>query len=247
MNPVDPAWQFSLTVCTGAVVAVLGAYIIALTPRAGVRARFTQRLVALFVGWFLLSLGLSVRGFFQAPLAFQSADIGGFLVFGTLMSVPVLAFVLAQQRSAQFRQLAAHASIAFLVGLQFYRVAGIVFWGLWRAGLLPTSFALITAGADLLIGLSAPILAWGIVQQRTWARPATLLWCVVGLCDFAIAVPTIGLSLFGLIALSPAPSLIGFHPLALISLVNVPLAICLHLLVLQRLRAPQPAPTLLVQ
>jgi hypothetical protein len=66
------------------------------------------------------------------------------------------------------------AELTLLVGIQVYRVAGIVFLALLSAGLLPRSFAVTTAVADLLVGLSAPLLAWGLARGFVWARPATI-------------------------------------------------------------------------
>lgn len=244
MNPIAPEWQIGLTLFTGGIVAVFGAYLSAIAPRAGVRRRVAVLTAGALGGWYLLSLVLALRGFFAAPLAWSPGDIRGFLIFGSLMSAPIVAFVLAQQRSFQFRRLLTAAGLPFLVGLQVYRSAGIVFLALLSANLLPRSFAVTTAVADLIVGLSAPLLAWGVARGFAWARPATIAWSLFGLADFAVALPTVALSLFGVISLNPAPSLIGFHPLALISLVNVPLAICLHVLVLQRLLL-QPAGNLL--
>jgi hypothetical protein len=48
----------------------------------------------------------------------------------------------------------------------------------------------------------------------------------------------VSLSVVGVLALQPDPVRIGLHPLALISLFQLPLSIAIHLLALRKLMAP---------
>ncbi|MFV9506515.1 MAG: hypothetical protein AB4911_18350 [Oscillochloridaceae bacterium umkhey_bin13] len=188
--------------------------------------------------WLAAALGLSLVGFFQAPDQFGTADLLGFGLFGTLMSLPPTLFALAFWRSPDLRTLVATIPNGWLTGLQVYRLAGMIFLVLLINGQAPFWWALSTGLADLLVGLTALPLACGLTRQATWARPAALGWNMLGLADFANSISYVGLVFFGLIMAVPAPALIGLHPLALIALFQVPLAIISHGILLGRLRHP---------
>jgi hypothetical protein len=56
-----------------------------------------------------------------------------------------------------------------------------------------------------------------------------------GIADFVLAVSVVSLAILGIITPQPAPAMIGLHPLAMISLFQMPLSIAIHALALRRL------------
>lgn len=218
--------------------AALGVIIIII----GMSRRQMPLLAASVTGWFLGAFLVSRVGFFTHEQAFTAADTAGFLAFGTLMSLPVIAFAAAYMRSAALRAWLEGIPTHWLIGVQVYRVVGVVFLWLTSIGRMPVEVGLPTGIADLTVGLVALPLAYAYAQGWPASRAAALGWNIFGLADFAVAIGGVSLAMFGLVALSPAPALIGLFPLALISLVQVPISIVLHGLVLLRLmRAATPA------
>jgi hypothetical protein len=184
--------------------------------------------------WLAVALAASLVGFFQEPARFSTDDRAGFLLFSTLMSIPPIIFLLGVWHSDQLRQIVAAVPTSWLVGLQVYRLAGVIFLVLLAAGQVPPWWGWATGLTDLLVGATALPLAWGLARKAGWAGPAALGWNLLGLADFAHAIGYVFLAFLGLIVATPAPALIGLHPLALIALFQVPLAIMLHGVVLSR-------------
>ena len=205
----------------------------------GIQQRSLHRLVTrLRIGvWLWLSVALiaSSIGFFESSTTFSPADVGGFVLFGTSMTVPVLGYVLGMWRSPQFRQLIDALTTPWLVGLEVYRIGGVVFLVYAVADYVPGWWAMSTGIADIIIGVTALPIAWGLVRATAWAYPVAIAWNLLGLADIMHAIGYVCVIFFGLSSVHPAPALIGAHPLALISLFQAPLALIIHGIVLRRL------------
>lgn len=234
VSPLDP-WSLLITAVAIAVASALTWQL----QRIGRQQVALRRLASsLRVGvwlWLGAALTASLIGFFQNPTRFGADDLLGFLLFGTLMTVPPMIFLLGMWRSDQLRRLIGAIPTPWLVGLEVYRIAGVIFLGLLAAGQVPVWWGVSTGIADLLIGATALPLAWGLARNARWAHPAAISWNLLGLADFAHAIGYVFLAFFGAIVAVPAPALIGLHPLALIALFQVPLAIIIHGVVLSRL------------
>jgi hypothetical protein len=81
-------------------------------------------------------------------------------------------------------------------------------------------------------------LAWAVASTTSGVRWLALGWSLFGITDFLFSVSMVSLSFVGVLALQPDPVRIGLHPLALISLFQLPLSIAIHLLALRKLMAP---------
>lgn len=133
--------------------------------------------------------------------------------------------------------------LRWLMGIQVYRVLGIVFLFGWLSGELPMALGPLTAFNDVFIGVSAPFAAWAASRGRytRWVR----LWNVYGLLDFVYAI-MIGVMAaphaFQLLQLTPDTRALGLLPLSLISLWAVPLSTLLHVASLRRLSVREPTP-----
>lgn len=228
-------WSFCIIAVATAVALAISWQLRHIGSQRADLARPASRLLVLVWIWMATALTASLVGFFQNPTRFTAADLSGFLLFGTLMSLPLIGFLLGVWRSALLRELVAAIPTPWLVGLQVYRLGGVIFLVLLAAGQVPAWWGWITGITDLLIGATALLLAWGLVRNANWARPAAIGWNLLGLADFAHAIGFVFLVFFGVIAADPAPALIGLHPLALIALFQVPLAIIIHGVVIGRL------------
>lgn len=234
MNPWS-FWSFCIIAVTTAVAFAITWQLRRIGSQRAALARPASRLLVAVWLWVATALTASLVGFFQSPTRFTTADLSGFLLFGTLMSIPLIGFLLVVWRSVPLRELVAAIPTPWLVGLQVYRLGGVIFLVLLAAGQVPAWWGWITGIADLLVGSTALPLAWGLAHNANWALPAAIGWNMLGLADFAHAIGFVFLVFFGVIAADPAPALIGLHPLALIALFQVPLAIIIHGVVIRRL------------
>ena len=138
-----------------------------------------------------------------------------------------------------FRRVIETVPQQWLVGLQFFRVEGVIFLILYAAGRLPRQFAWPAGIGDVLVGLLAPVVA--LAHLRNWRHSNTLLraWNLLGLTDLTIAITTGLLTSpgpFHFLASDTPNLLIGRYPLVMIPVFLVPLAILLHVASLQKLR-----------
>lgn len=198
-----------------------------------------MRLVAVAVmAWCAAAWALSHWGFFHDASGWNTADIPGFLLFGTLMTLPLVAIAFGWYRSRAFRGLLEAIPLPTLIGSQAYRLAGIVFLSMGAEGLMPPEIGIVAGCADAFIGITALPLAWAVAKHIRGIRWLAFSWNLLGIADFLISVSMVSLSFVGVLAMQPDPVRIGLHPLALISLFQLPLSIAIHLLALRRLTSP---------
>jgi hypothetical protein len=223
-----PWWSTAISLTAGGVALAVAAYS---WPR--------MRVVSVVVmAWWAAAWALSLRGFFQDPRGWHTADIPGFLLFGTLMTLPPMVLAFGWNRSPAFRGFLEAIPLPTLIGTQVYRLAGVVFLWMHAERLLPHEIGVFTGSADLFIGITALPLAWAVASTTSGVRWLALGWNLFGIADFLFSVSMVSLSFVGVLALQPDPVRIGLHPLALISLFQLPLSIAIHLLALRKLMAP---------
>src|SRR5215472_8319434 len=116
--------------------------------------------VVFLAGWLITVWVLAVRG------AFASLSNGS--AIAQLAFVPVVILILlgaavfAATRSAVLTAALDAAPLPWLVGIQVYRVLGLVFLLAWSRGFLPGFFALPAGIGDALVGVLAIPLALGL-------------------------------------------------------------------------------------
>jgi hypothetical protein len=105
---------------------------------------------------------------------------------------------------------------------------------------MPAEFALPAGIGDILVGLAAPAVAYGVSRGSSRAYQTAIVWNVLGLVDLALAV-TLGFltspSAFQLLAMDTPNWLITRYPFVLVPTFAVPVAILLHAFSLWRLRS----------
>jgi hypothetical protein len=127
----------------------------------------------------------------------------------------------------------------WLVTLQIYRVFGIWPVALWLHGALTGLSALPQGTGDLLTGLFALPAAIAVATGTAQGRRAAILWNILGITDFAVAV-TMGMlttpGRFQLIVPAIQSTNAGAFPGVLTPAFVVPCSILLHALSLRQLR-----------
>ncbi|MEM0977024.1 MAG: hypothetical protein AAGJ34_05790 [Pseudomonadota bacterium] len=214
------------------IFAIAGAIALVFTIFFWSRSRATSLFIAL---WFAAALGLNHIGFFHGEGVWEEGDLMRMPLFSLAMFTPVAIYFWARARVPGFAQMIAEVPAMFLYGSQIYRIAGAVFFLAFAAGLSPAPVALPAAVFDSFIAVTAFPMAF--LMTRRPNQRVGLAWNAIGLTDFAWAFSATAASLFGLWAMTPAPSGIGASPSALIALFQVPLAIIIHVELLRRLFA----------
>jgi hypothetical protein len=194
-----------------------------------------------FVGtWLALALWLGASGFFHGT----STDAVPMVAFGLGVPLAVALAILATSKRA--RDIVAATPQHLLIGVQLYRIEGAVFLIMFAYGRMPGEFAIPAGWGDVLIGVSAPIVAWLYRRDAIRWRGLAVLWNVVGLADLIVAVSMGVLTAPGRLqqfALDAPNSLITAFPLVLVPTFLVPVSILLHLLSLRQLTSGRRRPT----
>jgi len=219
-----------LQVAAYAGIVALVARHAALTPRA----RFVVPLIvaaslAAWLGWTVLAVREPVV--LPEPLSTGVQNPELLLKMGIFASLGIVALF----SSKSLRGLYASTPPAWLIGLQTYRVAGVIFlWPFLASGALPTTFALIAGVGDILTGLAAPFVALSLARDEPHSHARAVAWNCFGILDFVVAVTAAMLS---------RSTNIGHFPLVIFPLFVVPVGLLAHIFSLRNLAATRdPAP-----
>jgi hypothetical protein len=201
-----------------------------------------------------LGLGIALAGWLGlalllAPMPPTLAGRGEFYVNPLIPIFALAAFASAAASVRWFpalRQAVASASVPALIGVQVYRVVGVLFILLLAQGQLPAHFAEPAGWGDIVAGLTALPVAIVLARRLAGARALAIAWNVYGLLDLIVAVG-MGTGVLapyllpGVSGRLPAAAAMGVFPLMLIPTFVVPLSAILHVIALARLRRAAPA------
>ncbi len=155
--------------------------------------------------------------------------------------VPFMLFaILFLARSNAAVKIAFAIPLGLLLAAQVFRVGVEIFLHqLANEGVVPTMLTFEGANFDILIGLSAPIVAWAYVRGHLSARGA-LIWNALGIAMLANIAVRAALTMPGPMHLlaTDVPNLaIGTFPYTFIPGLMAPLALTLHILAIRVLRS----------
>jgi hypothetical protein len=161
------------------VAASIVAAFLALAMAQAARGRVTV-LVALGA-WFALVLALGATGALGPSL-------GGPPALGLAVVLPIAALVWAYFALSSVRNGMAATPLPALIALHTIRLLGFTFLVLYAEGRLPAPFAPSAGWGDMLIGATAPPLAWAVARFGARVRPLVFLWNALGVADLVIAL-----------------------------------------------------------
>jgi hypothetical protein len=199
------------------------------------RASIWRKASLVLIVWFAAALTLSWLEFFRGgPDRIPTIEIG--------LLVPIIVGIIALWRSETVGRIVDAVPQSWLVGVQVYRTIGVIFVLLLASGKLPGVFALPAGLGDVLVGISAPLVA--LLCAREAKRSALLVraWNAFGLLDLVVAVGTgfmTSPSPLQLLAFDAPNQLISAFPLVMVPVFAVPVAILLHLTSLMKLQQTQ--------
>jgi hypothetical protein len=135
----------------------------------------------LSIAWFALAAFLGAAG------AFVAAPGGPPVALGLAAGGPPIVAVALLVFSARFRQWAGARDLRLLTELQAWRTVGLAFLAVAAVGALPAGFAWPAGIGDLLVALTAPIVAVRI-SRGALSTSGYLWWTAFGVLDLIVAV-----------------------------------------------------------
>lgn len=143
---------------------------------------------------------------------------------------PVLLAIALLGASRTLRALNASTRPEWLIRVQTYRMAGVMFlFPFLYFGLVPAAFAVPAAVGDFLTGLAAPFVAAAVARRRPGALAWATAWNLFGIADLVVAPAA---------AILSSSRVLALYPLALVPLfVGPPLGILTHVYSLRNLSA----------
>jgi hypothetical protein len=155
------------------------------------------------------------------------------------MLAPIIMLAVFMARSRVGETIALSFPLWLLMGMESFRLIVEVFLHqLWLDGQLPKMLTYQGANFDILIGISAPVVAWLLISRRISNRMA-LVWNAIGIAMLAnVAVRAVLTSPGPLHFISAeVPNVaIGTFPFTYIPGLMVPLALMLHVLSIRALK-----------
>jgi hypothetical protein len=185
------------------------------------------------VGWLALTGMLAERGFFDD---FQSIPPRLVLALG----LPLLT-LLALTFSRRIAPLLAALPPAWPVAAQTFRIpVEIVLWRLAVAGVIPELLSFTGRNVDILVGLTAPVVAYACFVRRAWPARVAVWWNWAGIVILLNVVVHAQLSAptpWRLFETDPPTTFIADWPYIWLPDFLVPLAWLLHAVSLRQLRS----------
>jgi hypothetical protein len=239
MPPSIP-WYITLIVVTTniAVAVAVWSILASATTRSRLPRPAQQRAragAAILLGAWLAGALLIAPSLGPSPGSAQPAVPPVVVFSAAALAVVVVALGI----SPSLRGAIAGMSLPSIIGVQVYRVIGVVFLILLGQGKLPAHFALPAGWGDVAIGLAAPLVALALASNWRGSRAIAVSWNVLGLLDLVVAVGMGSGLLVPLLApglgSAPPAAAMGALPMILVPAFAVPVSVLLHLLALGRL------------
>jgi hypothetical protein len=160
--------------------------------------------------------------------------------------IPTILFIaLALVRGRFGARIVASVPLALLIGAQVFRIGvELILHRAWQDGLAPRMLTYAGANFDILIAVSAPLVAWAVLRRRLTPRWA-IAWNIAGLLMLTNVIARSAMTAPGpfLALQTDVPNLvIGTFPYTFIPGFFAPLAIALHFLAIRGLRQQPRSP-----
>ncbi|TAE30319.1 MAG: hypothetical protein EAZ92_04955 [Candidatus Kapaibacterium sp.] len=231
MTPTPLLLNAEFIALTLALVVVLLLAVRTAVQKTGSHPRIVV-LTAVGIGaWLCLTAGVASTSFLwqfdaQPPRLF-------FLVAPTLLGMVLFA------RSRKVGELLKALSPAWIVGFQVFRVVmELILWQLFLANVIPVQMTFEGRNFDILVGLTAPIVARLLVQNKI-SRTALIAWNWVSLAILLNIVVVAVVSTpvpFRVFMNEPANTVILSFPFVWLPTVVVPIAVLGHIASLRHVR-----------
>jgi hypothetical protein len=209
-------------VAAHAVIAVMAAPRTSLSPRTKSAIPFV--IAAFLASWLALAIIVGNGANFPIPLESRRS------ASGLVALIPFLIAVIALFASKSLRAINAAMPNAWLIAIQTYRVAGIMFvFPFLTYGILPAGFGWPAGIGDAITGIFAPVVALMVARNHPHAFKWAVAWNLFGTLDLIVAPAT---------ALYFEARVLSIYPLNLVPLfLGPPIGILTHIYSLRNLVA----------
>ena len=179
--------------------------------------------------WLVLTASVAATGFYAD---FQSMPPR----FLTLLIPPLIGLIFLY-RSHAIASLLGSFTQSQLIGLQSFRIImEFILWLLYLEGKMPVQMTFEGRNFDIIVGLTAPLLAQFIIRGNI-SNKVIILWNVLCMLILANTVITAALSAptpFRVFMNEPANTVIAYFPFVWLPAFVVPFAFALHLLSIKK-------------
>jgi len=183
------------------------------------------------LAWLALLAILSLNGFF---LNFSTIPPR----FAIVILPPIITIVILANLKAVTRLLAVIPQ-QWLIYTQAFRIwMEIILWLVFMAKVIPVQMTFEGRNFDILVGISAPVIAYFCFTKRKWSKKVAIIWNFVG---WAILTNIVVIALlstptpFRVFTNEPANTLIAYMPYVWLPGFVVPVALALHIFSLKQL------------
>jgi len=179
-------------------------------------------IAAFLASW--LAIAMIVGDGSNFPMALESRRPAS----GLVALIPFAIAVTALFASKSIRAINASTPNAWLIAIQTYRVAGIMFvFPFLTYGIIPAGFGWPAGIGDALTGIFAPVVALMVARNQPHAVTWAIAWNLFGILDLIVAPAT---------ALFFQARVLNIYPLALVPLfLGPPMGILTHIYSLRNL------------
>ena len=192
--------------------------------------RITSSTIGLWVA--LISV-VALTGFFS-DFSFFPPRMGLILII-PLITILVLTF------SGQLKQILSVVPSRWLLYIQSFRVVvEVLIWLLFLAEAAPVQMTFEGRNYDILVGLTAPMVAYFCDKKKKWSTLVAVVWNIVGLSILLNIVTIAILSMPTPIRVfmnEPANTIVGYFPIIWLPGILVPIAYSMHFFSLRQLMA----------
>jgi hypothetical protein len=197
--------------------------------RPGARWATWLAVAVLLIAWFGVADWLGRSGVYDT-------DTGVVPLLPLAIVAPLAIGLVLTLRSSRLAAVLDAIPQSWLVGVQVYRMLGLVFLIQLARGLAPWQFALPAGLGDVLTGLFALPVASVLAARSVVAGPKAVAWNLFGVADLVFAVAMGALTSIGPLQMMAfdAPNRFSY-PLVMIPTFAVPLSLILHALSLRQI------------
>lgn len=194
------------------------------------RNNFVVSLVVIMV-WLIFTLIMAASGFLTDYAAMPPRIL--------LIVVPPLVFFLVLLNAKQFNDLTEQFNVFWLIYLQSFRILmEFILWLLYHYNVIPVQMTFEGRNFDVLVGLTAPFIAYYCFIKKSWPLRVALVWNFVGIAFLLHIVIVAMLSTpypFRQFMNEPANMVVFYFPFIWLPAFVVPFALLLHLVAIRRL------------
>jgi hypothetical protein len=184
-----------------------------------------------FLTWFAFTGVLAANGFFMQFSAMPPRL--------PVMIVPPLVFIVALMMSGSFTQLLKLIPPSWLLYIQSFRIVmEIILWLTFLDNIIPIQMTFQGLNYDILVGLTAPVIAYFCFTRKKWSRRVAIMWNFFGLALLLNIVVISILSApipFRVFMNEPANTFVAELPFVWLPAFVVPVAYWMHILSLKQL------------